>query len=103
VTPVTGCKSQTAVRCASTNGTGMGAMMLKLISAMIAAAAIAGALVVIPGLSLSVEAKTAKHKGDRLDLTLRMTRCQQMAWPYYDQSCRKEIRRPARIVTTDRM
>ena len=78
-------------------------MMLKMISAMIAAAAIAGSLVIIPGMSPSVEAKTGKHKGDRLDLKQRMARCRQTAWPYYDQSCRKDVRRPARIVTTDRM
>jgi hypothetical protein len=60
--------------------------MSKMISAMLAAAAIAGALVVFPGLSPSVNASTAAHKGDRLDLTLRMASCRQMAWPYYDQT-----------------
>jgi hypothetical protein len=77
--------------------------MLKMASAMLAAAAIASALVVFPGLSPSVNASTAAHKGDRLDLTLRMATCKQMAWPYYDQSCRKDTGRPVRLVTTDRM
>jgi hypothetical protein len=44
-----GSKWQTAIRCTSARGTGMGDMMLKMISAKVAAAAIAGALVVIPG------------------------------------------------------
>jgi hypothetical protein len=77
--------------------------MLKMVSAVIAAALIAGALVMVPGLSPSVNAKTAKHKSDRLDLTLRMANCRQMAWPYYDQSCRKDAGRPMRRVTTDRI
>jgi len=77
--------------------------MLKMFSAMIAAAAIASALVMVPGLSPSVQARTAKHKGDRLDLTLRMAHCRQLAWPYYDQRCRKGAGRPARMVTTDRI
>jgi hypothetical protein len=77
--------------------------MLKMASAMLVAAAIASALVVFPGLSPSVNASTAAHKGDRLDLTLRMASCKQMAWPYYDQGCRKDTGRPARLVTTDRM
>jgi hypothetical protein len=80
--------------------------MLKMVSAMLAAAAIAGALVVFPGLSPSVHAGTVARKGDRLDLTLRMASCRQMAWPYYDQSCRKDAGRPGhpvRLVTTDRI
>jgi hypothetical protein len=77
--------------------------MLKTVSAMVAAAAIASALVVVPGVSPSVNARTAGHKGDRLDLTLRMASCRQMAWPYYGQSCRKDAGRPVRRVTTDRM
>jgi hypothetical protein len=77
--------------------------MLKMVSAIIAAAVIAAALVMVPGLSQSADAKTAKHKGDRLDLALRTANCQQMAWPYYDQSCRKNVVRPVRRVTTDRL
>ena len=77
--------------------------MLKMVSAMLAAAAIASALVVLPGLSPSVHAGTVARKGDRLDLTLRMASCRQMVWPYYDQSCRKDAGRPMRLVTTDRI
>jgi hypothetical protein len=77
--------------------------MLKTGWAMLAAAIIAGALVIVPGLSPSVHAKTAKHKGDRLDLALRSASCRQTAWPYYDQSCRNDARRPVRRVTTDRI
>jgi hypothetical protein len=80
--------------------------MLKMVCAMVAAAVIAGGLVAFPGLSASVSAGTVAHKGDRLDLSLRMASCRQMAWPYYDQSCRKDAGRPARpvrLVTTDRI
>jgi hypothetical protein len=77
--------------------------MLKMVSAMVAAAVIAGALVTFPGLSASVHAGAVAHKGDRLDLTLRMASCRQMAWPYYDQNCRKDAGRPVRLVTTDRI
>jgi hypothetical protein len=77
--------------------------MLKMVSAIVAAAVIAASLVMVPGLSQPVDAKTAKHKGDRLDLAVRTANCQQMAWPYYDQSCRKDTVRPVRRVTTDRM
>ena len=76
---------------------------MKMGCAMISAAIIAGALVMVPGLSSSVHARTAKHKGDRLDLALRMASCRQMAWPYYDRSCRKDSGRPLRRVTTDRI
>ena len=79
--------------------------MLKMVSAVAAAAAIASALVLVPGLSPSANARTAARKGDRLDLTLRLAHCRQMAWPYYDQSCRKDggSGQPVRRVTTDRM
>jgi hypothetical protein len=77
--------------------------MPKMVSAIIAAAVIAAALVMVPGLSQSADAKTAKHKGDRLDLAVRTANCRQMTWPYYDQSCRKDTVRPVRRVTTDRM
>jgi hypothetical protein len=76
--------------------------MLKMVSAMVAAAVMAGALVLVPGLSQSAEARAKTHKSDRLDLTVRMASCRQMAWPYYDQRCRKGAAQPARMVTTDR-
>jgi hypothetical protein len=88
------------------NGMGRGVEMLKMVSAMVAAAVIASALVAFPGLSASVNASTVAHKGDRLDLTLRMASCRQMAWPYYDQGCRSDAPRPGqavRLVTTDRI
>ena len=78
--------------------------MLKMGCAVLMAAMIAAGSVMVPGLSPSAYAKTAKrHKGDRLDLALRMASCRQMAWPYYDQSCRKSSNRAVRRVTTDRI
>jgi len=77
--------------------------MVKMVSAILAAAVIAAAVILVPGLSQPVDAKTAKHKGDRLDLAVRAANCGQTAWPYYDQNCRKDTVRPVRRVTTDRM
>jgi len=88
---------------ADQTGKGWGTEMLKMASATTAAAAIAGALILVPGFSPSVNARTAAHKSDRLDLTIRMARCRHMAWPYYDRSCRKDAGRPRRIITTDRI
>ena len=76
--------------------------MFKMGSALLAAAAIAAATIVVPGVSDTAHAKRVAKKGDRLDLTLRLASCRQMAWPYYDQSCRKDHRRPVRVVSTDR-
>ena len=76
--------------------------MLKMVSAMLAATILAGALVMVPGLSASANARAKTHKSDRLDLKLRMASCRQMTWPYYDQSCRKDGR-ATRIITPDRI
>jgi hypothetical protein len=76
--------------------------MFRMVSALIAAVAIAAALIMVPGVSDTAHAKRVAKKGNRLDLTVRLASCRQMAWPYYDQNCRKDHRRPVRLVTTDR-
>jgi hypothetical protein len=79
--------------------------MWKAISALIAAAAIAGAVTLFPGLSEDVVARTTIIKGDRADA---MT-CERQGWPYYQNDCLKDLSRnagratPARLITTDRV
>lgn len=79
--------------------------MWKAISALIAAATIAGAVTLFPGLSEDVVARTTIIKGDRADATT----CERQGWPYYQQDCLKDLKRnagravPARLVTTDRI
>ena len=79
--------------------------------ALIAAAAIAGALTVLPGASQSVSASSPLNSGksDRLDARAETPKCSEQTWPYYDANCVKG-RSPAaasgrsvRIVTTDRV
>lgn len=76
--------------------------MTKTVLAIAAAALVAGAMVMLPALSPTVEAGIVAQKGDRLDLTLRMASCLQRGWPY-DQACAKHSGRPVRLVSTDRL
>jgi hypothetical protein len=81
--------------------------MLKSITAKsitaIAAAAAAASLAVF--LTSAVpEAKAASHvrgeqplaKGDRLSALARGAACSSRSWPYYDQNCRFDLRKPAK-------
>jgi hypothetical protein len=89
--------------------------MLKIvprtISAVIAAALIAGALTIVPGASDEVSASSPLNsgKGDRLDLRPLGPKCSQQAWPYYEAGCLRDLRqtmgqaKKARIVTADRV
>jgi hypothetical protein len=79
--------------------------MLKSITAKtitaIAAAASAASLAVF--LTSAVpEAKAASNvseqplaKGDRLSALVRGAACSSRSWPYYDQNCRLDLRKPA--------
>jgi hypothetical protein len=77
--------------------------------ALIAAAAIAGALTVLPGASQSVSANSPLNNGksDRLDARAEAPKCSEQTWPYYDVNCVKgpaaASGRSVRIVTTDRV
>jgi len=85
----------------------------KAISAIAAAALVAGvAVVVVPGLTEKVQASTpvAATKGDRLDIRTAVgPACSQQAWPYYETRCLRDHTRnagrarPVRLVSTDRL
>ncbi|HVY59254.1 MAG TPA: hypothetical protein VHA77_15495 [Xanthobacteraceae bacterium] len=85
--------------------------MLKVLSAIAAAAVIAGAVTMIPGLAQNVEARAAQTSGksDRLDAHPYGRACSQQAWPYFETACLRNITSPirkapaVRLVTTDRL
>ena len=85
------------------------AVMLKVIAAVSVAAALAGILVLIPGMTPTVQAHMYSIKGDRLDLRTYGTACSQHAWPYFESSCLRNANSPTRearvvrIVSTDRL
>jgi len=88
--------------------------MLKIYSMMAAAALIAGALVITPGLSEvsattrnPVTQTTSSSKGDRLDMEARLA-CKQQSWPHLDRTCIRDARtesgggKTVRVVATTR-
>jgi hypothetical protein len=85
--------------------------MLKILSAIVAAAAVAGVLVVVPGLSKDVNASTQIYdinqtaKADRLEIkVVSAATCSERAWPYYDRTCvRNEVSadRRVRVITPE--
>jgi hypothetical protein len=82
--------------------------MLKIFSAIAAAALIAGAIVAFPGSSDTVNAGTpeAARKVDRL-ITEAAPACTQRGWPYYNLGCPQKPDgspvRPVRLISTDRL
>ena len=83
--------------------------MNKIFAAVIAAAALAGVAVMIPGLTPQVEAHNYGVKGDRLDAHPTGTACSQRAWPYFEASCLRDTTsasheaRPVRLVAIDHL
>ena len=85
--------------------------MLKIVSAIGAAAIIAAGLVTFPSLSPQVEARAPipGAKSDRADMRPLGRDCSQQAWPYYEAACVRDVRKPwgqardVRIVAADRM
>jgi hypothetical protein len=83
----------------------------KTISAIAAAALVAGAITVLPGASdqVSASAPLNSGKGDRLDIRAVGPQCSQQVWPYYEAGCLKDLRQPmgrakaVRIVSPDRV
>jgi len=83
----------------------------RTLSAIAAAALVAGAITILPGASdqVSASAPLNSGKGDRLDARPVSNNCAQQAWPHYDAACLKDVRqpmsraKPVRIVTTDRI
>jgi hypothetical protein len=80
-----------------------GKVMLKVISAVAAAALIAGGIVAFLGTSATVNAGTpdAAVRGDVL-ATEAAPGCVNRGWPYFDHGCRSRDARTVRLVTTDR-
>jgi hypothetical protein len=81
----------------------------KTISAVVAAAAIAGALTIISGASDTVSASVNTGKSDRLDIRAVGTKCSEQAWPFYETNCvrdRREamgqVNKEVRVVVADR-
>lgn len=83
--------------------------MLKTVSAILAAALLAGGLTLLPSFSPQVEASAGGPavKGDRLDLGRFGRECAQHAWPYYEAHCLRvrpgEAARSVRLVAPDRV
>jgi hypothetical protein len=83
--------------------------MFKILAGISGAALLAGAVVVIPGMTPKVEAHMLPAKGDRLDLKTYGAACSERGWPYYETSCLRDAgsltrqARPVRIVSTDRL
>jgi hypothetical protein len=77
--------------------------MLKIFAAVFGAALLAGAVVLVPGLTPKVEAHMLSTKGDRLDLKTYGTACSQRGWPYYETSCLRDATSPTRQARTVRM
>jgi hypothetical protein len=83
----------------------------RTVSAVAAAAIIAGAITVLHGANDKVVASAPLHggKGDRIDIRATGLNCSEQAWPYYEASCVKDRRhpmsqaKPARTVTVDRV
>ena len=83
--------------------------MIKALSAVAVAAAIAAGLTVLPGFAPQVEASVpqALAKSDRLDIRPIGRNCSEQAWPNFEASClrsatTKTTVRQARLVTADR-
>jgi hypothetical protein len=85
------------------------AVVIKLIAAVSGAELLAGALVLMTGMSSTVEAQKYAIKGDRLDVHTYGTACSNRGWPYYETSCLRDSNSPirqARVirnVSTDRL
>ena len=87
--------------------------MFKIYSTIVAAALVAGALVMVPSLnpvsasSRNTVTQTTSGKGDRLDMEARLA-CRQQSWPYLDRACVRDARtesgsaRKVRVVTANR-
>jgi hypothetical protein len=70
--------------------------MIKLIAAVSGAALLAGALVLMTGMSSTVEAQKYATKGDRLDVHSYGTACSNRGWPYYEATCLRDTHSPIR-------
>lgn len=84
--------------------------MIKAFYAVVAAALVAGSVVLFSGLSARVEASSvAAVKAGRSDARPLSTACSQRTWPYIEAACLRDARNPqgqaheARFIPLDRL
>jgi len=83
--------------------------MIKLVAAVSGAALLAGVVVLMTGMTSTVEAQKYAIKGDRLDVHSYGTACSNRGWPYFETACLRDTHSPirqarvVRIVSTDRL
>jgi hypothetical protein len=96
----------TAGKAEALNLARQGRIMWKTISAIAAAALIAGAITLLQGSDVSASAPVAAAKSDRADL---QPNCEQQGWPHYQVTCLRDDSRnagrvlPMRVISTDRI
>lgn len=82
--------------------------MLKAVSAIAVAAALAGAAMIFPAMTpeVAASAPVPAAKTDRADVP---ASCERQGWPYYEANCLRDENRnagrvpPVRIISTDRL
>jgi hypothetical protein len=82
----------------------------RAVSAIVAAALVAGAMTILPGASEKVSASAPLNsgKGDRLDIRPIGVQCSQQAWPNFEASCLRDRRmamgqaKAVRVVSVDK-
>jgi hypothetical protein len=83
--------------------------MIKILAAIAGGALLAGAIVLLPGMTTIDPAATALAygKSDRLDIGSYGSACSDRGWPYYEPSCIRRAAsteaKPVRVVTNDRL
>jgi len=82
--------------------------MIKILAAMAGGTLLAGAIVLVPGMTVDpAAAALAYGKSDRLDIGSYGSACSDHGWPYYEPNCIRHIAsaepKPVRVVTTDRL
>ena len=82
--------------------------MIKILAAMAGATLLAGAIVLLPGMTVDpAAASLAYGKSDRLDIGSYGSACSERGWPYYEPNCLRatesnEVKR-VRVITADRL
>jgi hypothetical protein len=82
--------------------------MIKILAAMAGATLLAGAIVLLPGMTVDpAAASLAYGKSDRLDVGSYGSACSDRGWPYYEPNCIRGVANagasPVRVVTTDHL
>ena len=85
-----------------------GATLIKILATIAGGALLAGAIVLLPGMTVDpAAAALAYGKSDRLDAGSYGSACSERGWPYYEPACIRRAAsaeaKPVRVVTTDRL